>query len=186
MASILPFDEINRLKLGLQKYFGEDGKIRSREAYEDMLDEMLDLFLLAYASGVESSNESLASNYSPSLDDALRTVDAEVVGKTWRERMREYYDNGGTIDDVARIVDTETHRDANAGAYEAAVAGGATEKVWHTMMDDRVRDTHFWLEGVSAPIDGEFYNYKGESTMYPGQWGIAEEDINCRCWLTYQ
>ena len=46
-------------------------------------------------------------------------------------------------------------------------------------------DSHFWLEGVSAPIDGEFYNWKGERTMYPGEWGIAEEDVNCLCWLTF-
>lgn len=184
---LLPFDEINSFELGLRaRYFDESGRIKSREAYEDLLDEMFDLFLLAYANGVEATNLSLSFGYEPSMDDALKTVDAKVVGKTWRERMREYFDSGGTADDVIRIVETETHRDANAGAYETAKAAGATEKVWHTMMDDRVRDSHFWLEGVSAPIDGVFYNYKGESTMYPGQWGIAEEDINCRCWLTYK
>ena len=184
---LLPFDEINRFESELrEKFFGTDGKIKSREAYEDMLDEMLDLFLLAYANGVTATNLSLSSNYSPELDEVMKSVDAEVVGKTWRDRMQDYYDNGGTADDVVRIVETEAHRDANAGAYDAAIASGATTKVWHTMNDDRVRDSHYWLEGVSAPIDGEFYNWRGESTMYPGQWGIAEEDINCRCWLTYQ
>lgn len=182
---LLPFDELNRFETGLAQYFDDNGRIKSREAYEDILDEMFDLFLLSFANGVAATNESLSSSYEPTLDDVMRTVDAEVVGKTWRDRMQEYFDNGGTLEDVVRIAETESHRDANAGAYETAVAAGATEKVWHTMMDDRVRDSHFWLEGVSAPIDGEFYNYKGESTMYPGQWGIAEEDVNCRCWLTY-
>lgn len=184
---LVPFDEINKFEASLRdKYFNAEGKIKSRDAYEDMLDEMLDLFLLAYANGVTETNLSLSSNHAPTLDEVMGTVNAKVADKTWRERMQEYYDNGGTADDVVRIVETEAHRDANAGAYDTAVASGATKKVWHTMMDDRVRDSHYWLEGVSAPIDGEFYNWRGEKTMYPGQWGIAEEDINCRCWLTYQ
>lgn len=184
---VMPFDELNALKESLPQFFNEGGKgFKSKQDYDSLLDMLEDLFLLAYANGVESTNLSLSSNYEPTLDEVLKTIDADVAGKTWRDRMQEYFDNGGTVDDVARIAETETHRDANAGAYGAAVASGATKKVWHTMMDDRVRDSHYWLEGVSAPIDGEFYNFRGESTMYPGQWGIAEEDINCRCWLTYK
>ena len=183
---LMPFDELNRFEAALPQYFDESGRIKSRKDYEDILDEMLDIFLLSYANGVAATNLSLSSNYEPTLDEVMQTVDEKVVGKTWRERMQEHFDNGGTLDDVVRIAETEAHRDANAGAYKAAIFGGATEKVWHTMMDDRVRDSHFWLEGVSAPIDGVFYNFEGASTMYPGQWGIAEEDINCRCWLTYQ
>ena len=183
---LMPFDELNSFKASLPQHFDSaTGRIKSEQDYEDIIDEMLDIFLLAYARGVADTNESLSSNYEPSLDDVMRTVDKKVVGKTWRERMREYYDNGGTIADVERIAETEAHRDSNAAAYETAKAAGAKNKTWHTMLDDRVRDSHFWLEGVSAPIDGEFYNYKGESTMYPGEWGIAEEDVNCRCWVTY-
>ena len=180
----MPFDELNRLKDAIPQFF-EDGKIKSREAYDSLLDMLEELFLLAYAQGVESTNLALASAYEPTLDDVMRTVDKVVVGKTWRDRMQDIFDGGGTVADVGRIAETETHRDANAGAYDAARHGGATTKTWNTMLDDRVRDSHFWLEGVSAPIGGEFYNYKGESTMYPGEWGIAEEDVNCRCYLTY-
>lgn len=182
---LMPFDELNRFEAALPQYFDENRRIKSREAYEDMLDEMLDIFLLSYANGVTATNLDLSSDYAPTLDDVMRTVDKEVVGKTWRDRMREIYDSGGTVADVVRIAETEAHRDSNAAAYETAKAAGAKNKTWHTMLDDRVRDSHFWLEGVSAPIDGEFYNYKGESTMYPGEWGIAEEDVNCRCWVTY-
>ena len=182
---LMPFDELNRFEAALPQYFDENRRIKSREAYEDMLDEMLDIFLLSYANGVTATNLDLSSDYAPTLDDVMRTVDKEVVGKTWRDRMREIYDSGGTVADVVRIAETEAHRDSNAAAYETAKAAGAKNKTWHTMLDDRVRDSHFWLEGVSAPIDGEFYNYKGESTMYPGEWGIAEEDVRCRCFVTY-
>ena len=181
---LMPFDELNRFEAALPAHF-ENGRIKSELNFEDILDLMLDIFLLSYANGVVETNAALASTYEPTLDDVMRTVDKEVVGKTWRDRMREIYDIGGTVADVVRIAETEAHRDSNAAAYETAKAAGAKNKTWHTMLDDRVRDSHFWLEGVSAPIDGEFYNYKGESTMYPGEWGIAEEDVNCRCWVTY-
>ena len=181
---LMPFDELNKFEAALPAHF-ENGRIKSELDLEDILDLMLDIFLLSYANGVVETNAALASTYEPTLDDVMRTVDKEVVGKTWRERMREIYDNGGTIADVVRIAETEAHRDSNAAAYETAKAVGAKNKTWHTMLDDRVRDSHFWLEGVSAPIDGEFYNYKGESTMYPGEWGIAEEDCRCRCFVTY-
>ena len=181
---VMPFDELNKVKAAIPMFF-EDGRIRSKKDFDSLLDMLEDLFLLAYANGNALTNMSLASDIEPNLDDVMRVVDKKIADKTWRDRMKDIFENGGTVADIVRIAETETHRDANAGAYETAKAAGATEKVWHTMLDDRVRDSHYWLEGVAAPIDGEFYNWKGESTMYPGEWGIAEEDVRCRCWVTY-
>ena len=181
---LMPFDELNRLEASLPIYF-EDGKIRSQKDYEDILDELLDLFLLSYAQGVESANIDLASDQKRTLDEATNVVNDAVAGKTWRERMREHYESGGTIADVIRIAETESHRDYTTGAFDAAKAAGAKFKTWHTMMDDKVRDTHQYLEGVTIPIDDEFHSYMGGSTQAPGMWGIPEEDVNCRCWLTF-
>ena len=116
----------------------------------------------------------------------MKTVDKKIVGKTWRERVEEYFANGGNVADIERIAETEVHRDTNAAAYESAKRAGATTKVWHCMMLPTSRDTHIYLNGVSAPIDGEFYSFKGGSTQFPGEWGIAEEDVNCLCWLTFE
>ena len=185
MNSIMPFDKLHSLKETLPIYF-ENGRIRDREALEDIIDEMLDIFLLSYALGNTDTNAQLASNITPTMDDIKETVDAEVAGKTWRNRLEDYYENGGTEADVLRIAETEAHRDSNEAAYKTAVKAGATTKTWRTVGDDKVRDSHEWLDGVSAPIDGEFYNFAGQSTQYPGQWGVAEEDCNCRCWLTYR
>ena len=180
----MPFDELNKVKEGLSIHF-EDGKIRSKADCEDIIDEMLDLFLLAYANGSEVTRSDLGSDYEPSLSDAMKTIDREVAGKTWRERVWDYFDSGGTIADIERIIDTETHRDANEAAYDTAKKAGATKKTWHCMMLPTSRDTHVYLNGVTAPIDGEFYSFNGGSTQFPGQWDIAEEDVNCLCWLTY-
>ena len=184
MNSLLPFDELNRLEVTLPQHF-ENGKIRSKKDCEDIIDELLDLFLLAYANGVTDSNMTLGADIQPSLDDVMDTIDKKVAGKTWRERVEDYFENGGTEADIMRIAETEAHRDSNEAAFKTAKEAGATEKIWHCMMLPTSRDTHIYLDGVSAPIDGEFYSFKGGSTQFPGQWGIAEEDVNCLCWLTY-
>lgn len=182
--NVMPFDELNTLKASLPRFF-ENGRIKSENDLEELLDMLEDLFLLAYADGILSSNMSLSSNYAPTLEEVDETVNKKIAGKTWRERVRDYYDNGGTIADIERIAETETHRDANAGAYMAAKAGGATTKEWHCMMLPTSREDHIWLDGVTAPIDGEFYNDKGQSTYYPGEWGVPEQDVNCLCYLTF-
>jgi len=46
-----------------------------------------------------------------------------------------------------------------------------------------VRDTHFLLHGTTIPIDGYFHTVNGRS-QGPGLFGIAEEDVNCRCSLS--
>lgn len=183
---VMPFDELNRFKTALPMFFNEEGKIKSKEDYDSLLDMLEDLFLLAYANGVELTNYSLGSDIPATAQEAQEIVEEKIQGKNWRDRMQEHYENGGTIADVERIAETETHRDSNAGAYAVAKKAGATQKVWHTMLDDRVRDSHQYLEGVVAPIDGEFYSFAGNHTQYPGQWGIAEEDVGCRCYLTFK
>ena len=185
MNALMPFDELNSFKDTLSTHF-ENGKIKSEEDLEDIIDELLDLFLLSYAQGLTLTNSDLASDITPELGDVMRVVDRKVAGKTWRERVREYYANGGTEADIVRIAETESHRDSNEAAYETARKAGATKKVWHTMLDDRVRDQHSYLEGVEVGLDDEFYTYLGNKAMFPGQFGVAEEDVNCRCWVTYR
>ena len=185
MTSILPFDELNRVDTELRERFGKAQLPQSKEVEEDIIDMLYDLFLLAYATGTEVTNANLASSWIPTLDDITQVVDAKVAGKTWKERVKDYFADGGTGEDIARIATTEAHRIANQSAYETAKSAGATKKTWHCMMLPTSRDTHIYLDGVTAPIDGEFYSFKGDSTQYPGQWGIAEEDVNCLCWLSF-
>jgi SPP1 gp7 family putative phage head morphogenesis protein len=144
-----------------------------------------DLFLYAYAMGNEITNENLASDYEPTLGDVMNVIDAEVAGKTWRERVRDYFSNGGTGADISRIADTETHRIANTAAYRTAKKAGATTKTWVTMADERVRDTHQYLEGMTVGIDEDFYTYDGDHAPAPGLFSLPENSINCRCELIF-
>lgn len=179
-------DELNKLDESIRAQFGDGELPKDPKVMREVEDLIEDLLLFAYAMGNSVTNENLSSDYTPTVDEVMDTVDAEVAGKTWRERVEDYFASGGTGADISRIADTETHRVANTAAFSTAKKAGATSKTWHCMMLPTSRDTHIYLDGVSAPIDGEFYSFKGGKTQYPGQWGIAEEDVNCLCWLSFE
>lgn len=187
MASILPFDELNSLADKLRARFGKDPlpTEKNKEIKEDVLDMLLDFFLLSYAMGNTVTNDNLDSNWVPKLEDADKTVNKVVAGKTWTERVEDYFSNGGTVDDLIRIAETEMHRDANESALETAIHAGAKTKTWVTMLDDRVRETHDYLEGMTVDIDEEFYTYDGDHASAPGMFGLAENNVNCRCELSF-
>lgn len=67
-----------------------------------------------------------------------------------------------------------------SGLKEAEEKGIVYEKQWMSTHDDRTRESHQELDGVSVPVDEEFPN----GLMYPGDPdGEPEEVYNCRCSL---
>lgn len=73
----------------------------------------------------------------------------------------------------------------NAGKYDSfrrvAALGVKIVKVWSATLDDRTRDSHAFLDGVSVKLEEEFPN----GLMYPSDMsGSAEEVWNCRCELS--
>ena len=184
--TILPMDEINALEEKLKPHFEDDGKgrIKSRQDAEEIIDELLDLFLLSYANGATATNSELGTAEMPSVDAVDAAVYAPVAGETWRDRVMGYYETGGTLYDIRRIAETDATRIYNQGAVDAVVANGlqgSTSKRWRTMMDDRVRDTHDYLEGMVVPFNERFYTYDNDSAEYPGGFDLPENNINCRC-----
>lgn len=185
MRSILPFDDLNNFVLRLKERF-PDGKLcASKEEEDEIIDDIFDLLLLAYVTGYTITNLSLSSSWQPKLEDILETLDREVDGLTWTQRIEGYFANGGSVDDLAKVIWTEAHRDANESALNAAKHGGATTKTWITMLDDRVRDLHYPLEGQTIPIDADFYTFDGDKGQAPGLFGKAENNVNCRCALMF-
>jgi hypothetical protein len=184
--TILPIDEINALEEKLKPHFEDDGKgrIKSRQDAEEIINELLDLFLIAYASGVTATSTELGTVLSPSVEDIDAAVFAEVAGETWKQRVMDYYDSGGTLYDIQRIAETDATRIYNQGALDTVSVNNAqdgTVKRWVTMMDDRVRDTHSYLEGMEVPYNARFYTYDGDSAEAPGMFSLPENNINCRC-----
>ena len=182
--TILPIDEINALEDKLRVHFNSDGKIASREDAEDILDEMLDIYLLSYTNGATATNSELGTDTMPPVDAVNAAVYAEIAGKTWQDRVIGYYESGGSLYDIMRIAETDATRIYNQGAVDAVVANGlqgSTSKRWRTMDDDRVRDSHQYLEGMVVPFDADFYTYDGDHAPFPGMFELPENSINCRC-----
>jgi hypothetical protein len=184
--TILPVDEINAFEDRLKVHFTDEGKgrIKSRQDAEDIIDELLDLFLLAYANGATATNTELGTAVMPSVDAVDAAVYAPVAGETWRDRVMGYFDSGGTLYDIRRIAETDATRIYNQGAVDAVVANNATAstvKRWRTMGDEKVRDTHDYLEGMEVPFTSRFYTYDGDSADYPGGFSLPENNVNCRC-----
>lgn len=53
-------------------------------------------------------------------------------------------------------------------------------KTWIATFDDRVRDSHADAHGQTVGLDDDFQVGNGSGPA-PGQIGVPEEDINCRC-----
>lgn len=105
-------------------------------------------------------------------------------GKDFTDRVREYAELGNA-NEILRVVETDGNRVYNTGGVEGARKSGATSKTWRTMKDDRVRDTHDYLEGVTVGIDEKFFTYDGDSARYPGDFEAPQNSIGCRCWLEF-
>lgn len=104
------------------------------------------------------------------------------MAKAIKKKMGEY--NGRPI----TIAKTETHRVIETTKFKAMKSVNKQVqqlKVWRTVSDERVRDSHKAMEGQTVKLDEEFTLPSGVKTMYPGQSGIAAEDINCRCFVEY-
>jgi hypothetical protein len=120
---------------------------------------------------------------------------------------------GGSYTKSIRIVRTEAHRVREQGNQDAAKElhnrlepeGFVMVKTWHTMKDERVRPNvsrktkkgwkysigngkynHVKMEGQSVPVNEPFTLPSGVTAMSPGMSGVAGEDINCRCFVSYE
>lgn len=83
------------------------------------------------------------------------------------------------------IARTESTRAVNAGSAEAfgqaAATGLDVKKEWLSARDSAVRDSHAEMDGQIVPATGRFTAPSGATTTAPGGFGVAGEDINCRC-----
>lgn len=90
---------------------------------------------------------------------------------------------------AVRIARTETHRVKEEGTFQSALkgekAGIKQVKKWNSSNDSRTRKEHRKLDGKTIPLH-EYFRVGNAKALKPGATGRAEQDINCRCYLTYQ
>ena len=110
-----------------------------------------------------------------------------IAGKMYSEIMRNIANAAKIPMKRARtIVRTEAGRVQEEATMDAArkskKSGADVVKQWNAILDAVTRLTHKRLDGQIREID-EPFEIDGKKAMQPHGFGIAEEDINCRCTL---
>lgn len=208
---ILPFDELNLLQEKYSMPFLDAKSIEKK----DVIDEVEDLLVLAYVYGVSNINESLGTTLETDPESARKVIFDKTDGLSFSERISTYFDasvddgKGGLKVDISgqytdlleaikRIAETETTRVFNESMFENAKkaedeanGNGSPEgwrsvtKTWMTVGDDKVRDTHSFLDGTTIKLNEKFWTYDGDEAYAPGGFSKASNVINCRCWCEY-
>ena len=115
-----------------------------------------------------------------------------VQGRSYDDVARELRDTLNiTATKAETIARTESHRAREMGSLaatvEAAEMGINMKRRWLATLDGRTRDTHGAMDGQEIDVFDEegnlakFRSPEGGETEHPGGFGIAGEDINCRC-----
>lgn len=192
---LLPWDRLNLLKTQVETLTIEyewQGEKRRRIRPKECCDLILDWLIECYLLGDEYVHESFSDpgfgadmgRGTVDTDEMYETIYRKVAGKDFDQRVREYATTGD-IESIMRVAETDATRVFNESELKTAQRVGATSKTWNTMADLRVRDTHNYLEGMTVGINDDFYTYDGDHAPSPGQFELASNNCNCRCWLTF-
>ena len=179
----LKYDELNQLVATFSETFFELDKEEAKRRFEECL---FWFFVDGYSSGILmlDVDDLVLPNGYEFLD--IRYPDGETV----LEKFDKYFDEKDA-EHMTVLTDSEAHRMYNTGGKMAAddaveKHGGTVMKRWNTMQDDRVRDMHWMLEGNTIPYEEDFVTEDGDYGWGPGLFQTAENNANCRCWLTYE
>lgn len=195
MNGLISQDELSVIRERLQADFALPVEER-KKLLDDRIDEILDMLLMQYIYGNEDANEMLGYvngvvelPYSVDEESLKSAVFKEISGKDWEKRVRGYYESeSGTPDDIVRVIETDSHRIYNDAIFNVGERANndmpGVYKTWETMLDERVREMHEELQSVRIPIGERFYTSDGDSAMYPGDFSLPQNVINCRCYLS--
>lgn len=179
---ILAFDEINAMTA--YSYQTADN-LSATEKSKQIADDILSMLIGAYRLGIQNASTML--DYDLSLDTQLMyaAIFTVIEGKTFEDRVLDHVLESD-LSGLQMLAESEYHR-----VYNTAVEDGGMEyisvsnvgatKTWSTVKDDKVRETHTYLEGQSVSVGSEFYTFDGDHALYPGGFTKAENNINCRC-----
>ena len=136
----------------------------------------------------------LSEDLYASLGKDIQTLNKQIageisrgisVGKMYSEIAKDIngYSRIG-MNNAMRIARTEGHRIQSQANYDAQVKakskGADIVKVWSSALDGKTRNAHFKLDGQRKEVD-EPFKYGRYTAMFPGEFGVAHLDINCRC-----
>ena len=169
-----------------------ENKKRAVDVVWDLLEY---LYVLGFNTATEEVGEPIAEGAKPLLPkdyddltaeqkkDADKAIYKQFDNKDFQDRVSEYAELG-KANDIIRVVETDGNRVYNTGGLDGA-KGHFKYKTWNTMQDDRVRDTHDFLEGITVPIQDKFVTYDGDEADEPCGFTNPSNNVNCRCWLEF-
>ena len=125
--------------------------------------------------------------FDPSVRRAIesgRPLSQQQIDKMvdrYRQRSINYRANMIARTEALRSV----HEGQNA-MFEQAIGEGSLDPnnlthEWNTASDERVRSSHTSMHNQTIRQGQMFVSGKGNQTLHPGGFGVAEEDIHCRC-----
>lgn len=180
---VLAFDELNML---IQASYSETADFETN--VRNVTDDLYTCLWIAYAKGIDAVSEML--DYEVIWDDSRReeVIYQEIDGMDFTDRVYEHISQND-VSGLVTLAQSEYHR-----VFNTAMADGAdfvslsriVTKTWRTVGDEKVRETHSFLEGVTIPVDELFYTIDGDSALFPSGFAYAENNVGCRCILEYR
>lgn len=210
------FDRINKLNskgykrrsMPYDDFFGEmaisdESKEHRKAIAESIEDAVAFLFLIypLYASVDYTDDVYLLYQFRERFASALRQNDViiddflqahidRVTNEVYRVTVENFDidENYFTSDDRAMfIAETQANNVVNYEEFDEAKLLGYDQKTWVTMQDNKVRESHRDVDGVTIPID-EFFDVGGDLMLFPtddSNGANAENIVNCRCSIEY-
>lgn len=189
--NLLLLDELNKFKDYYISLNGGNGEIHTitKDGYgidpQEIEDSVLDLLIMAYLFGRDDANSDLNENIPLNAKSLEKALNKQYKGKGWRERVEEYVKDGKTLNKVFAVAESESERMIGAGGFDTATEAGARYKTWRCMKLPTSRDTHIFLDGEKRKINERFVTFAGNMALYPGDFDVPEENVNCLCSLKY-
>lgn len=137
-------------------------------------------------------SESLYERLGMDVGELKKAIQTEVSrgiasNLSWTDIARNLSAQSGiTMNKAIRIARTEGHRITQQATLDVQMKakenGAEIMRQWDSTLDKRTRPAHRELDGQLREMDQPF-EYMGHTAMYPGGFGVAKLDINCRCVL---
>ena len=181
---LLKLDEINLLAALLAEDAASDNPQNSeKEAKEEFFDILLDMYVEGFAGAAYMLGETDEAAFPGSLTEAQRReiTEKKYDGVSIGEKFSEHYEAKDAFA-MRDLVNSEAHRCYALGAFQKTKIAGGT-LTWKTVGDEKVRDTHWFIDGMRVKAGDYFYTFDGDYARFPGDFTKAENNANCRCWL---
>jgi microcompartment protein CcmK/EutM len=182
----LKFDELNKLGQALIDTIDRNASKEKQTEYA--VDSILSFLIDAYLLGFGHTSRMLDIEEQVSVDKMNDAIYEQIQGETFEDRVRTHIDNED-MNALYLLIGDEYHRVYSIGAEDSAQMtadkGYSVFKTWVTVGDDKVRDTHRYIDMQTISIDSEFYTYDGDHASRPGGFTLAQNNCGCRCVLAY-